>query len=640
MVDRDGRNPSIEPTVSVGELASDGIRVLSLTEFATTWAVQRSKLAWLLGAGVSASAGVPLASSIRDRLLFDRYAVEHQLIRQDLDVSDPVQVQRIHAYFDGKHGMPPVGSAGDYSAAFELCLPDQSARKGLLSDLIEHVQPAFGQRVFGGLVVAGACDLVITTNFDRLIEQGISEAQRSGTDLDFSQRRELNVAGLDSTTRATTAIQERRWPLVVKLHGDFREKQLMNTDDELQAQDATLRQFVLDVSRQFGLVVSGYSGRDQSVMEMLVSSASSTDAWPHGIWWITRPGSPVSQTVAAFLGQAASKGVSANVVVAANFDETMTSLSRQVVVDDHMRNYFSQLHPKPRALPAAISGSTREWPVLRFNALPVLKAELEISRVTLPGGWPRARVREALMPRTTWPVVVSGPGEVICLGDPEAARAALSDTAKARDLPEPGPAQTVILDLLAEDAPPHHQTVLLQAMAYALAQVLPLWPRTDRSGVQELIVTEPSPNEPTSFGKIRATLGAAYDNDLTGQLDRKYGKTHDDRPRHWAEDIEIFYERRAGRHWLLFRPYTWIAPLPRPAQPSTAKRADLDPASPLRAEWWAKRRFNEKWAAIIDAWVSLLAPSDPTEVSVTAPGTNTSVGHIVLGRSSAYSRPA
>jgi hypothetical protein len=140
------------------------------------------------------------------------------------------------------------------------------------------VKPGFGQRVFGGFVVAGACDLAITTNFDRLIEQGVNEAQRAGTDLNLPLPRELNVAGLDSTARAAIAIQDRQWPLVVKLHGDFREKKLMNTDDELQRQDANMRQFIADVSRQYGLAISGYSGRDRSVMQMLKQTVGVPDA--------------------------------------------------------------------------------------------------------------------------------------------------------------------------------------------------------------------------------------------------------------------------------------------------------------------------------------------------------------------------
>jgi SIR2-like domain len=329
-------------------LAAAGVRTRSLDEFTTIWALQRAKFGWLLGAGVSASAGVPLASSIRDRLLFDRYAVVHGLIRQSLDQSDPTQLARVHAYFDGQNGMPPLGSDSDYSAAFDLSLPDPSARKALLRELIEDVKPGYAQRVFGGFVVSGACDLAIMTNFDRLIEQGVNEAQRAGTDLNLPLQRELNVAGLDSTARAAIAIQERQWPLVVKLHGDFREKRLMNTDSELQQQDANLRQFINDVSRQFGLAVSGYSGRDRSVMQMLERTVRTPGAWPYGIWWLARPHSPIPDSVRNLLTLAANQGVAANLVVAASFDETMSALARQVVVDEPMRDYFQRLHPRPR----------------------------------------------------------------------------------------------------------------------------------------------------------------------------------------------------------------------------------------------------------------------------------------------------
>jgi hypothetical protein len=90
------------------------------------------------------------------------------------------------------------------------------------------------------------------------------------------------------------------------------------------------------------------------------------------------------------------------------------------------------------------------------------------------------------------------------------------------------------------------------------------------------------------------------------------------------------------------RPWTWIAALPRPDGTIADGRAkaDLDPASPWRAERWAGQRFNEKWAAIIGAWTNLLAPQEPTELTITSTADNTSVGQVVLGRTTAYSRPA
>lgn len=626
----------------VDALDADGVQTITLEEFATTWGVQRQRFAWLLGAGTSASAGVPLASSIRDRLLFDRYAAVHQLVRQDMDETDPAQLQRVHAYFNDANGMPVLGSADDYSAAFELCLPDAGARKALLEQLISGVSPGFAQRVFGGLVVAGACDLVVTTNFDRLIEKGFAEAQRAGTDMATDLSRELNVAGLDSTARATIALQNRQWPLVLNLHGDFRERRLMNTGNELKEQEAALHRFVVDASRQFGLVVSGYSGRDTSVVEMLREAATAPDGWPHGIWWLRRPSQDLAPAVSSLLRDAAASNVSTTVVIAPSFDETMAALSKQVTVDKDMREYFDRLHPRPRSVPAAIPRSNRKWPVLRFNALPILNASVTATCVAVPSTWRRGDVRKAMHPRDQWPVVVSGPGQVLCLGEPDDALRALQQAAANIGTGEPGPAEGVTLDLLADDAPLHHRTFLLQLLGRAIAKVTPLWMRTTGIGSPEMMVESRRDGDPAHFHEMRAKLKQAYQGPLFGYLDSKYGQTEQGRDRRWAEKVEFSFERRAGQSWLLFQPWTWVSSLPRPEHriDGPPPQPETDPASPWRNERWAQRRKNETWAAIIAAWTSVLAPSEQTELTIRSIEGDNTVGHIVLSRTNAYSRSA
>lgn len=303
--------------------------VHQLSDFVAVWAAQRASFGWVFGAGISASAGVPTATAVRDRLLCERYAIEQQLVRQELDESDPLIRGKVHRYFDGRNGMPALGSGGDYSAAFELVMPDEAARKRYQEDRFAGARPGFGHRVLGGLLVAGHCDLVITTNFDPLIEQGFTDALRRGTDAGGHLDRELAVAGLESATRARVAFQSQRWPLVVKLHGDFRERRLMNTEPELREQDADLRRLVIDASRTFGIVVCGYSGRDASVMDMFRASASVPDAWPQGFWWMVRGSDSVPDSVRDVLVELTSKGVAAHLVVTHSFDETMGAIARQ-----------------------------------------------------------------------------------------------------------------------------------------------------------------------------------------------------------------------------------------------------------------------------------------------------------------------
>lgn len=60
--------------------------------------------------------------------------------------------------------------------------------------------------------------------------------------------------------------------LHVALHGDYRYDALKNTDEETRKQDASLRAALVEHCRDTSVIVSGYSGRDASVMDALRSA--------------------------------------------------------------------------------------------------------------------------------------------------------------------------------------------------------------------------------------------------------------------------------------------------------------------------------------------------------------------------------
>ncbi len=60
-----------------------------------------------------------------------------RLIRQNLNANDPNVRSVLTAYFDGRNGMVPFGSADDYSCAFKLALPDESARRSYLQGILK-----------------------------------------------------------------------------------------------------------------------------------------------------------------------------------------------------------------------------------------------------------------------------------------------------------------------------------------------------------------------------------------------------------------------------------------------------------------------------------------------------------------------
>ena len=122
--------------------------------------------------------------------------------------------------------------------------------------------------------------LVWTTNFDTLIADACARV--------YDTTGALTTVDLDAPSLAIQSIQEGRWPVEVKLHGDFRSRSLKNTTAELHSQDVRLRQTLVNSCQRFGLVVVGYSGRDESVMDALEEALDAPDAFPSGLFWLHR----------------------------------------------------------------------------------------------------------------------------------------------------------------------------------------------------------------------------------------------------------------------------------------------------------------------------------------------------------------
>src|SRR5262249_34549392 len=127
---------------------------------------------------------------------------------------------------------------------------------------------------------------------------------------------------------AAQSMASERWPVEVKLHGDFRSRRLKNTTDELRRQDAVLRRALVEASQRFGLVVVGYSGRDTSIMNTLGEAIEGGGAFPGGLFWLHRGDGHPMQEVAELLRRAKQKGIDAGLVRIISFDETMRDLIR------------------------------------------------------------------------------------------------------------------------------------------------------------------------------------------------------------------------------------------------------------------------------------------------------------------------
>ena len=601
---------------------------VDLGTFVRQWAVQNSKIAWLLGAGASAAARVPTADHLMMDLLLRMYADAHNLVRQSLSLSEARDVDRIREYYDNRNGMPALTDPSAYSIAFQLALPDSDARRQHLRSLFEGRSPSYGQRILGALVAAGLCDLVITTNFDDLIERAVEQAQVA---LNDPLRSRLGVADLGNSGQANLALSDSDFPFLFKLHGDFRDRELKNLEAELQTQDANMRRAVLDASRRFGLAVAGYSGRDASVMETLKEAVATDGAFPAGLWWLGRTPASVLAPVKELLDACVSGGVPVNFVRIETFDETLGALGRQAELPAGLRTYVDGLRTKPRAVDSGLPKHDQgPLPVLRMNALPVIETPTRALIATLAAAPDRRDFRDALHAVFWRGAAVTSGRQILALGSAELLGKALEIE---------GQISQCDINPAAEHAPTVERALIYEGIARGLARDLPVLARIRDSG-HRLIVTAEREDRPERGreAKVRALLREAYAEDLTGPCPMNLGRGADGQARRFAESIELTLEWRLGVLWLIFVPRTWVSALP----PADRRKGQGDPASAWRKERWVGRR-NERWAAIIDAWAKAIAPQDFTEVPVLPAGLREPDlvgGRFVLSRVTAYSREA
>ena len=242
------------------EQAEPGI-TLALDAFVRSVGVRRTgPLSLFLGAGASVSSGVPSAEMCiwewkRRIFLTNNPGVEQQFA----ELSLPGIRRRIQRWLDAQGRFPGSGSCGEYGFYIQQCFPIAEDRRGYFQEQIRSARPHVGYQLVCQLAEADIVREIWSTNFDGL-------AARAAATFDLTP---VEV-GIDSQQRMTRAPAPGEL-LCVSLHGDYRYDALKNTPGELQNQEATLSEALVETTRTHDLVVAGYSGRDQSVMDALRS---------------------------------------------------------------------------------------------------------------------------------------------------------------------------------------------------------------------------------------------------------------------------------------------------------------------------------------------------------------------------------
>jgi hypothetical protein len=195
--------------------------------------------AFLLGSGISRAAGIPTGWEITLDLIGKVAASEGE---------PPTNPE---LWYREKFGTEP-----DYSVLLNELGKTASERQAILRQYFEPTEedreagrkvPTAAHKAIAALVAKGFVRVIITTNFDRLLEQALDAEGVTAT----------VVSSADAAEGATPLAHTRC--IVIKLHGDYLDTRIKNTSEELSTYDSRLSALLDRVFDEFGLVVCGWS---------------------------------------------------------------------------------------------------------------------------------------------------------------------------------------------------------------------------------------------------------------------------------------------------------------------------------------------------------------------------------------------
>jgi hypothetical protein len=214
----------------------------------------------LVGAGVSKGA-VPSAWEVLTQLIVDAASLK----------GDEVAPEDAERWW-GK----VIGTDATYENVLESLAPTQRERQGLLRRFFESDPQAVGpngegaiapnpaHRCIARLIKLGVIRVIVTTNFDHLLEEAVRDEGLQPVVL----ATETDVVGMAPLHTLECCI--------LHLHGDYLyPESMLNTVTELSEYRPATAGLLNTILREYGLIVSGWSARyDKALREAVASQAS------------------------------------------------------------------------------------------------------------------------------------------------------------------------------------------------------------------------------------------------------------------------------------------------------------------------------------------------------------------------------
>jgi hypothetical protein len=210
----------------------------------------------LLGSGVSGAAGVPTGWDITLSLI--------RRIARAKGVSEQPDWEKW--YREETHQQP------EYSSLIHELALSASERRAILDGYIEPNEedrrrklkaPTRAHIALAKLVRAGYIRVILTTNFDRLMENALRDEGVEPT----------VISSVDALRGAQPIAHSRCY--LVKLHGDYKDSRILNTEGELKSYSPKINALLDRVFDEYGLIVAGWSAQWDEALRRALERAPS-----------------------------------------------------------------------------------------------------------------------------------------------------------------------------------------------------------------------------------------------------------------------------------------------------------------------------------------------------------------------------
>lgn len=286
----------------------------------------------LLGSGISRAAKVPTG-----------WEVTLDLVRKLSEVSGESCEPTPEEWYRVKFGREP-----DYSEILAAIAKTAAERQQLLRCYWEPSaqereegakQPTIAHRAIASLVEQGFMKVIVTTNFDRLMETALADVGITPTVL----------SSPDQVHGSVPLIHTRC--CVFKVHGDYLDTRIRNTPEELSAYPRAFDRLLERIFDEFGLIVCGWSADwDEALRKALLRAPSRRFA----TYWATR-GEPSD------MAQGLINHRGAQVIPIRDADSFFQSVEQQV------RSLEEFSRPHPLSTEAAVASLKRYLSEPRFR---------------------------------------------------------------------------------------------------------------------------------------------------------------------------------------------------------------------------------------------------------------------------------